>query len=89
MNSLVRSTLMTLALAILVIGAKPVETLPPGAAKPGLPDDARASIHDLDARIKALRAEYHAQLDPLEAQIKSVRRSSIRSSSRSPISAGS
>jgi hypothetical protein len=30
-------------------------------------------IHELDQQIKALRADFHAQLDPLQSQVKALR----------------
>ena len=36
-------------------------------------------IRDLDLQIKALRDEFHSQLDPLQQQVKALRRSTTRS----------
>ncbi len=55
---------------------RPAKDRMPEAAAPGAPQGAAAAvdprIKELGDRIKALRDEFHSQLDPLQAQVKAL-----------------
>jgi hypothetical protein len=82
-----RIPLLLAALAIVAWAShaalSPADAAPPSDKRPqSMGGPAAASqdqgpgagqIHDLDDRLKALRLEYHSQLDPLQAQIKGLR----------------
>ena len=43
------------------------------APAPGLTDELKAKLHELQQQLQSMRQQFHSELDPLQAQLKALR----------------
>ena len=75
MKTPIRVLTLLFALTTLAWAVHAAVTPISGDSRPAPPidDSRRGQIADLDAKIKQLRQDFHAALDPLLAQVKTIR----------------